>query len=116
VTYQELESTVHFRKHRYPTRFTVIVKSAAGQTRCSISNVNETGAKIIGITGLKRGDEAILMLTVAQARGLVQWVTPDKVGIAFQPHLPPHFVDEMRHRISRGKSAPATHHALREMR
>ena len=107
---------MHFRSHRYPTRFPVTVITTTGQRRCKISNVNETGAKLSDITGLDRGSEITLLLSMGRARAIVQWVAKNQIGIVFRPHIPLSFVDAMRHGVSRATGGSAFGHGMREMR
>lgn len=105
-----------FRRHRYPARFPVTLKWAAGETRCSISNINETGARITKIAGIERGAEVTMLLKIGRAKGIVQWISDEHIGIAFRPHIPLNFVDAMRHGVKRANGARTFGHGLREMR
>jgi len=108
---------MRFRRHRYPTRFPITLTWAAGQSKCAVANINETGAKLTKIDGLRRGDKVTIHLSMGRACGVVQWVTNDHVGIAFQPHIPLNFVDAMRQGGGRAKTGPSSFgHGLREMR
>ena len=87
---------MRFRRHRYPSDLPVTVKSSFGETRCQISNVNETGARLTGISGLVRGDALTVILSIGRAQAIVKWVANDQIGLAFRPLIPLSFVDAMR--------------------
>jgi len=107
---------MRFRRHRYPARFPVTVKTPFGEVRCHISNVNETGAKLAPLPGLERGDTIAIILSIGRVQAIVQWTTKDQIGVAFRPQIPLSFVDAMRRGPNSRQNAFHHSQGYREMR
>jgi len=107
---------MRFRRHRYPARTPVTLKSGGTEQRCTIDNINDSGARLSKVAHIARGDEVTLQLSFGRAQGIVQWVSQDHIGVVFRPQIPLRIVDAMRQGCTPTKAPRNFGHGLREMR
>lgn len=104
-----------FRKHRYLTTYPASLVTAAGELRVRLVDINETGARIRGVTGPARGDKVTLVTPLCRASATVQWASGSMLGIAFRPQLPLATVDALRYSRSASRRTTKNYFGLREM-
>lgn len=85
-----------YRDHRYNTCFPVTLQTAAGICQGTVLDINEAGAKISGLSGVRVGSRIVIPCRDMKANALVRWVTDDIVGVVFQPQISLIMVDVMR--------------------
>lgn len=89
---------MQYRSHRYPTQFPTPIRTPHGMQKGQVTDVNNAGAQIRGLSGVRRGDKLELDVLSHRICAVVQWVMTDRVGISFRPQISDHFVDTLRHR------------------
>lgn len=87
-----------FRTHRFPTQFPIKIGTPYGNRMGHVIDVNNEGARLGGLEGLKRGDKLDLDVLSHRVLAIVQWSAKGKTGIAFRPHITDHQVDTLRQR------------------
>lgn len=106
-----------FRRHRYPTAFQLVVETAAGRCKATVIDINQGGARLSGIAGVKPGDRLTLVVLNTRLTGCVRWAGSERAGIAFTTPPSPALVDILRQGI---RHSPTTNRfsstGLREMR
>ncbi|WP_375255563.1 PilZ domain-containing protein [Yoonia sp.] len=85
-----------YRSHRYLTQYPVNVHTAQGLQRCEVLDVNHSGARLVGLENLTRGDRIQLDILSHRVEAIVLWSKTNQVGVAFRPHLPDHHLDTLR--------------------
>ncbi|WP_159087014.1 PilZ domain-containing protein [Loktanella sp. Alg231-35] len=89
---------MQYRPHRYLTEFPVNLRTPIGPQKVTVLDVNTTGARLIGIQGIKRGDKLGINVLSHHVEALVRWVSNDRAGIVFRPQITEDQVDTLRHR------------------
>lgn len=89
---------MQYRSHRYQTQFPVQLTTPMGRQQCRITDVNNTGAQIMGSRGLRRGDKIRFKVLNSNLSAIVCWAVGERIGIAFRPQLSAIHVDTLRYR------------------
>ena len=89
---------MQYRQHRYPTDYPVDVRTPTGSRTGMVTDVNATGAQLVGIPHLRRGDKLSLGLLSHQVNAVVCWAHGDKAGIVFRPQISLDQLDTIRQR------------------
>lgn len=105
-----------FRRHRYPTKFPVTLRLSGQDAKATITDVNESGARLTTDADIKRGDRVVITFTMGRIEGIVQWAAGTRVGLAFRPQIPLHMVDTMRYGKVPLQRSRFSSTGLREMR
>lgn len=89
---------MQYRPHRYPTQFPVAFQAHGAQQKCHIIDINNTGARITGAVGLRRGDKIKFEVLSSRVEAVVTWATINQAGVTFRPHISDKQVDTLRYR------------------
>lgn len=89
---------MQYRSHRYPTQFPIRVLTPHGIQQAHVIDVNQSGARLTGLTRLKRRDKIQLDVLSHKVDAVVLWVARNYVGITFRPLLNDHQLDTLRFR------------------
>lgn len=89
---------MQYRPHRYPTQYPIQVRTTEGAQKGYVLDVNNEGARLQGVGGLRRGDKVRLEVLSHHIEAIVLRVARDQVGIVFRPKLSDNFVDTIRRR------------------
>lgn len=89
---------MQYRSHRYQTQFPVQLSTPTGRQQCHVTDVNNTGARITGPKGLRRGDKVKFRVLNTELTAVVCWAAGEKIGIVFRPQLSAVQVDTLRYR------------------
>lgn len=89
-----------YRSHRYMTQYPVNVHTPRGPQRCEVLDVNHSGARLVGLSNLSRGEKIQLDILSHRVEAIVLWAKTDQVGVVFRPHLPDHQLDTLRRQNS----------------
>lgn len=89
---------MQYRPHRYPTTFAVTLQTRIGMQRGQVTDVNATGARLTGISGIARGDKVQFTILHQHVDAVVRWTANGTMGIVFRPALTDHQVDTLRYR------------------
>jgi len=89
---------MQYRPHRYATQYPIELIAPAGPQQVRVIDVNNSGARVMGARGLRRGDKVRLSVLSQKVEAVVCWAARDKAGIMFRPHLTDHLVDTLRYR------------------
>jgi hypothetical protein len=92
---------MQYRQHRYPTFYPVNVRAPRGAQRGEVIDVNHSGARLKGLTGVNRGDKIRLDILSRHVDAVVLWATGELVGVMFRPKLSDHQMDTLRQRCTR---------------
>ena len=91
-----------YRSHRHLTQYPVNVHTPNGPQRCEVRDVNHSGARLIGLSNLNRGEKIQLDILSHRVEAIVLWARTDQVGVVFRPHLPDRQLDTLR-RLNSGR-------------
>ena len=108
--------TEQFRHRRFPTDYPVTVLSDGGMHSGRVVDVNQGGARLTGLSHLKRGDQILVQVLTDRVRAVVRWQGADRTGVSFPTLLPPRLVDTIRHATRASAPRGFTSVGLREMR
>lgn len=89
---------MQYRSHRYQTTYPITLHTRMGAQQAQVADVNTTGARIIGVSGLARGDKVQITVLNQRVDGIVRWAAHGTMGIVFRPALTDHQVDTLRYR------------------
>ncbi|WP_296423953.1 PilZ domain-containing protein [Yoonia sp.] len=89
---------MHHRQHRYNTQYPIELRTATGPEKAQVVDVNNTGARIEGLCGARRGDKLQLNILSLRVDAVVQWVAGGRAGIVFRPQITNDQVDTLRYR------------------
>lgn len=87
-----------YRPHRYNTQYPVEVRTPAGQQKAKVLDVNNTGARLEGLSDVQRGNKVQLNILSLRVDAIVQWVAGGRVGLTFRPQITNDQVDILRYR------------------
>lgn len=105
-----------FRRHRYPTAFPLVVRTPLGEFKATVIDVNQGGARLEGLSGVKRGDRVTLQVLHERVAGIVCWTTAHRTGIVFTIPARTGLVDTLRQGSRQSVSGRFSSGRLREMR
>ena len=105
-----------FRRRRFQTDYPVKVETRLGLQAARIIDVNQAGARMIGLTGLQRGDQVQIQVLTDRIVGTVRWSGADRTGISFPIQLNPRLVDTVRQATTSVRGWRHTSAHLNEMR
>ena len=105
-----------FRRRRFQTDYPVKVETPRGQQSARIIDINQGGARMIGVTGLTRGDQIRITVLTDHVVGTVRWSGADRTGISFPIQLHTRIVDTVRQATSCVRDWRHCSGHLREMR
>ncbi|EBA12882.1 PilZ domain-containing protein [Roseobacter sp. CCS2] len=97
---------MQYRSHRYQTEFPIQLTTPTGRQQCHVTDVNSTGARLVGPQTLQRGDKVRFKVLNYDVMGVVCWSFGDKAGITFRPHLSSMQVDMLRYRRDAAPNRP----------
>ena len=89
---------MQYRPHRYNTQYPVDMRTPSGQQKGKVIDVNNAGARIEGLSDVKRGDKLQLTVLSHRVDAVVQWATGERAGITFRPQITNDQVDTLRYR------------------
>lgn len=89
---------MHYRQHRHPTEFPVQLRTPYGIQAAKVHDVTQTGACLIGMTDIKRGDKVQMDVLSNRIDAVVLWVDGKRSGLTFRPGLTAHQLDTLLHR------------------
>lgn len=89
---------MQYRSHRYQTQYPIQLSTPTGRQQCRITDVNNTGAQIMGSRGLRRGDKIRFRVLNNDLSAVVCWAVGERIGIVFRPQLTGVQVDTLRYR------------------
>lgn len=105
-----------FRRHRYPTAFPLVVKTPVGDCKAVVIDVNEGGARLEGLSGVKRGDRVTMQVLHERLAGVICWTTAHRTGVAFIIPARAGLIDTLRQGGRHSQTARFSSTSLREMR
>lgn len=89
---------MQYRPHRYQTTYPITLHTRMGAQQAQVTDVNATGARITGVSGLARGDKVQITILHQRVDGIVRWTALGMMGIVFRPTLTDHQLDTLRYR------------------
>ncbi|MEO1639173.1 MAG: PilZ domain-containing protein [Pseudomonadota bacterium] len=89
---------MQYRSHRYQTQYPVNLHTPSGVQRGSIIDVNNGGARVLGMHDLARGDKVSMTVLSHKIDAIVCWAESDRAGLTFRPRLNDHMLDTVRYR------------------
>lgn len=89
---------MQYRPHRYQTEFPVYLRTPSGPQQANVIDVNNTGARLGGLTDLARGDKVYVDVLGHRVTAVVCWVSGERAGISFRPQITDDQVDTLRYR------------------
>ncbi|WP_100367226.1 PilZ domain-containing protein [Yoonia maricola] len=92
---------MQFRSHRYQTQYPIQLSTPAGLQQCRITDINNTGARILGHCTLRRGDKVKFKVLNDEISAVVCWCSQESAGILFRPQISSNQVDMLRYRRDR---------------
>jgi hypothetical protein len=106
-----------FRNHRYQSDFPTQVSSFAGQQRLTLTNVNKSGAHLVGKAKLVK-DEMVRIKIIEQTfTAQVRWTKEGRAGVSFLPVLTQRTLEVIGQRVGvRTKERRFDSSTLRELR
>ncbi len=89
---------MQYRPHRYNTQYPVEIRSTAGSQKGQVVDVHNQGARVQGVTDLRRGDKVQMSFLNHCVEGVVLWSTGGRFGMTFRPAISDDQVDTLRYR------------------
>ncbi len=89
---------MQYRPHRYLTEYPVELITPSGPQRVKITDVNTVGARIRGLQDLRRGQKIQFKFLSHRTEAIVRWVSGERAGLTFRPHITDLQVDMLRYR------------------
>ena len=108
--------TEQFRHRRFPTNYPVKVLSDGGAYTGKVIDVNQGGARLTGLSHLKRGDQIFVQVLTERVPAVVCWQGADRTGVSFPTFLAPRLVDTIRQATRASTPRGFSSVGLREMR
>ena len=105
-----------FRRRRFQTDYPVKLETRSGLQSARVIDINQGGARLIGTTGLARGDQVVMQVLTDRVVGTVKWAGTDRTGIAFPMPLQTRIVDTVRQATTCVSAWRHTSAHLQEMR
>ncbi|WP_341366500.1 hypothetical protein [Yoonia sp. BS5-3] len=86
-----------------------MIQTPIGPQKAQVMDVNNVGARIKGLRGLKRGDKVGMKVLNVNIEAVVQWTGTNFSGITFRPQINDDQVDTLRfRRDARAGRRPST--------
>lgn len=98
---------MQYRAHRYFTHYSIAVDTPFGTKHATVININESGARIEGISGLEARDNVRLRVSGEVIHATVSWAIGQRAGLSFHPRISLYQVDILRQRRDGRVSPPA---------
>jgi len=75
------------RAHRFPANFAVVLRQGAEMYPGTICNISSSGACLLGVEWMTKGEPMVLDYQFGQTRATVTWKAGKIAGVKFEDNL-----------------------------
>ena len=75
------------RAHRFPANFAVVLRQGPEMFPSVICNISSSGACLMGVDWMDKGERLIVDYQFGQTRAVVTWKTGNMAGVKFEDNL-----------------------------